>query len=422
MNFVARAGQLWSSAKAFFGSARGLSRAAIVLGIILRLADYANNRDLWLDEKYLGENVIGRPIFELDRQLTHDQLAPPGFLVVARVSSRVLGASPHALRFLPLVCGIASLFVLDAVARRSIAARAVPLVLALAAVSDDLIYYSTEFKQYMSDLLVALGCLLLAWDLEERELTPRRLATSAGLGVAATWFSLPSVFMLAGTGLWLAVRAAWERRWRRLAALAVLGGAWGSSFAACFVVSSRLLGESRFMWTWWDFAFLPLPPRSLADVEQVFWQFVNVFSNPVGIVSPLGPPGTALLALALFFLGCLSLAAKRRWGVLVTLTAPIVLALIASALHRYPFHGRQLLFLVPSFLLPLGEGADLVGRRLGRIAMAVVVVLLLITTTIQSLDQIDRPRSRTFDSHGDQRNDLLDYFEIQAHVRALRRR
>ena len=291
MSFVARAGPVVSQIGAFFGSARGLTQAAIVLGIILRLADYANDRDLWLDEKYLGENVIGRPIFEFDRPLVHDQLAPPGFLVVARASSRVLGASPHALRFVPLVCGIASLFLLDAVARRSIAARAVPLVLALAAVSDDLIYYSTEFKQYMSDLVIALGCLLLAWDLEERELTPRRLAMAAGLGVAATWSSLPSVFMLAGAGLWLAVRAVSERRWRRLAALSVLGGAWGSSFAACFVVSSRLLGEGRFMWSWWGFAFLPLPPRSLADAEQVFWQFVNVFSNPVGIVTPLGRPG-----------------------------------------------------------------------------------------------------------------------------------
>ena len=166
-----------------------------------------------------------------------------------------------------------------------------PLVLALAAVSDDLIYYSTEFKQYMSDLLVALGCLLLAWDLEERELTLRRLAMAAGLGVAATWFSLPSVFMLAGTGLWLAVRAVWERRWRRLAALAVLGGAWGSSFAACFVVSSRLLGESRFMWTWWDFAFLPLPPRSLADVERSSGSSSTSSPTRWGSSAPWGLPG-----------------------------------------------------------------------------------------------------------------------------------
>ncbi len=419
MSFVARAGSVAFKIGACLGSARGLSRAAIALGIILRLADYANNRALWVDEEFLAENVIGRPIFEFDRPLVHDQLAPPGFLVVARASARVLGASPHALRFYPLVCGIASLFLLDAVARRSIAARAVPLVLALAAVSDDLIYYSTEFKQYMGDLMIALGCLLLACDLEARELTPRRLAVAAGLGVAATWSSLPSVFLLAGAGLWLAVRAAFERRWRRLAALVVMGGAWGSSFAACFVVSTRLIGESRFMWTWWGFAFLPLPPRSFAEAERVFWQFVNVFSNPVGIVSPLGPPATALVALVLFLLGGLSLAAKRRWGVLAVLSAPVVLAMIASSWHRFPFHGRLLLFLVPSFLLLLAEGADAVGRRLGRTALAAVAVLLLISPTLQSLEMIDRQRMRIHDSHGDQRNDLLDYFEVQIQMRAL---
>ena len=54
--------------------------------------------------------------------------------------------------------------------------------------------------------------------------------------------------------------------------------------------------------------------------------------------------------------------------------------------------------------------------------MAVVVVLLLISTTVQSLDKIDRPRSRGFDSHGDQRNDLLDYLETQSRMRAIRRR
>ena len=52
MSFVARAGPVASQIGAFFGLAHGLSRAAIVLGIILRLADYANNRPLWLDEMY----------------------------------------------------------------------------------------------------------------------------------------------------------------------------------------------------------------------------------------------------------------------------------------------------------------------------------------------------------------------------------
>ncbi|MEJ7636591.1 MAG: hypothetical protein WKF75_01025 [Singulisphaera sp.] len=79
------------------------------------------------------------------------------------------------------------------------------------------------------------------------------------------------------------------------------------------------------------------------------------------------------------------------------------------------------MFLVPSFLLLMAEGADAVGRRLGRTALAVVVVLLLTSSTLQSLDQIDRPRARSFDSHGDQRNDMLDDLE-RRRQRVLRRR
>ncbi len=324
-------------------------------------------------------------------------------------------------RFFPLACGIAALVVLGAVAQRSLSPRAVPIALALAAVSDDLIYYSTEFKQYSTDLLIALGCCLLTWDLGAKELSPRRLATAAALGVAAMWSSFPSVFVLAGAGLWLAGQAALARRWRRLGALAVLGAVWSANFAACFVVARRLLAEGPFMWNWWGFAFLPLPPRTAAQAEQVFWQFANVFTNPVGIVTPLGPMGTALLSLVLFAAGLLSWATKRRWGTLVVLSAPIALAMLASALHRYPFHGRLILYLVPSFLLPIVEGVDAVGRRCGRIALAALVALLLVSSSYEALDHIDRIRSRGFDSHGDQRNDLLDYLDERSHMQEIRR-
>jgi hypothetical protein len=400
--------------RAFFGSARGLTWSAIALGVILRLADYRNNRPFWLDEEFIAESVVGRPILEFDRPLAHDQLAPPLFLVVTRTASRGLGASTYGLRFVPLVFGITALVLLAKVARRLVAPRAVPIAVALAAVSDDLIYYSTEFKQYSCDLMIALGCVLLGCYLGSRELTPRRLLTGAVLGIVALWASFPSVFVLAGVGLWLAGDAAIGRHWRRLAALALLGTIWVVSFGACYAVSRKLLAEGPFMWVWWDFAFLRLPPRSLGEAAGVFWQFVNVFTDPVGIMTPLNPVAGALLSLGLFTLGLVSLATKRRWGSLIVLTVPIALAMLASALHRYPFHGRLLLYLVPSFLLPVAEGVDAVGRRCGRIVLGVLVVILLVTSTYSALDHLDQPRSRAFDSHGDQRNDLLDYLEARA--------
>jgi hypothetical protein len=284
----------------------------------------------------------------------------------------------------------------------------VPVALGLAAFSDDLIYYAGEFKQYSSDLLTALACMLLVLELGSRPITVRRAALAAALGALATWVSHPSVIVLGGGGLWLAANALAARRWREAWMLGAVGAIWLSSFAACYAVSIRLLGKGQFMWNWWDFAFLPLPPRSWADVTHVFWTFTNVFTNPVGIVSPVGPIGSGLVALGLFVLGVVSLWRRRAWGPLTVLLAPIALAMLASALHRYPFHGRLLMYLVPSFLLPMAEGVAAIGRRHGRVAMAGLMAFLLFTAVNDAIDTLECKRYRVFDTHGDQRNDLLD--------------
>ena len=183
-----------------------LAWIVIVLGITFRVIDYSKNRPLWMDETFLLASVADRPIFEFDRPLAHDQLAAPGFLVAARTASRVLGTSRRTIRFMPLVFGIASLFLLRSLARRTVARQAVPVALAIAAMSDDLIYYSSEFKQYSCDLLTALACSLLALQLGSKPLTSGRLVCGAALGALATWFSFPAIFVLAAGGIWLAGR------------------------------------------------------------------------------------------------------------------------------------------------------------------------------------------------------------------------
>ena len=293
----------------FFASARRLVWLAIILGIAVRVMDYARNRAMWMDESNLRLNVAGRPVFEFDRPLVADQLAPPGFLVAARLSAHVLGTSPPAIRFLPLVCGVASLFLLRRLAERTVSPVAVPIALALAAFSDDLIYYAGEFKQYSSDLLTAMACTLLVLDLGSRPITARRAALAASLGMLATWISHPSVFVLGGGGLWLAVSMLAARRWREALMLATVGTIWVSSFAACYVVSTRLLGEGQFMWTWWHFAFLPLPPRSWADVDAMFSGFLRTCSpTPWASSVPLVRSGADSSRWACSFWGWF------RWG------------------------------------------------------------------------------------------------------------
>ena len=140
-----------------------------------------------------------------------------------------------------------------------------------------------------------------------------------------------------------------------------MGLAWAASFAACYVVSHGILSKERFIWDWWDFAFLPLPPRSMAELEYVIRHIVNVFDSPADVKTPMGPIPTALLASVLAIAGFASLL--RRWpGGLYLVMAPVAFALAASALHQYPFHGRLLIFLVPSVHMLVSQGAAVLAR------------------------------------------------------------
>ena len=187
---------------------------------------------------------------------------------------------------------------------------------------------------------------------------------------------------------------------------------WALSFAGCYRVSRGLGADDAFLYTWWAFAFLPFPPRSFAEVEQIFWQSINLFNSPSGILTPLGILPSAFIGLGLFLLGAWSLG--RRWkGGVFLLVSPILLALAASMLQKYPFHGRLLLFLVPSVYLLVGEGAAALSRPGGARLTFALGAFLLAQPVLDVLFYrlIQKRHHGEYDSHGDLHPDVLDYLE-----------
>ncbi len=240
----------------------------------------------------------------------------------------------------------------------------------------------------------------------------RRILALGIFGVIGVWFSHPLSLVLGGVGTYLLAVAALSRDRRAVLAVMGMGLAWAVSFGACFWVSHRILSTDRFIWTWWNFAFLPIPPHSMADLRRDFWQIVNVFDSPSDVKTPLGMIPTAMLALALAVVGSVSLF--RRWpGGLYLLTAPLALALAASALHQYPFHGRLLIFLVPSVQMLVSQGAAALARPGGwRLALLVGAFLLWQPICDTLFYRFIQPLSHEhYDTHGDLRSDLLDYLD-----------
>ncbi len=342
--------ELSRRANSFYDS-KQLLWVIICFGIVLRLAQYLSNRALWLNEAYLALNIVNRSFSELLQPLDPFQAAPIGFLIVEKLLVQIFGNSEYVLRLFPFLCGIISLFLFCRLATHYIATKAVPIALGLFAVSDSLIYHSSEVKQYSSDVVIGLLLLYVAAIyIQSERLTTSRIALFGAIGAIAIWFSHPAVFILAGVGASLALFCLGAKEWPRIARLSIIYSIWILSFAACYFVSLRDLSHHERLLSHWSGGFMPFPPMAFSDAKWFVKTFFKIFDEPAGLSLPH-------IAGLTFLIGCISMFFAKKKALLV-LISPIPFVLLASGLHSYPFSGRLLLFVAPFLLLFIAEGAE----------------------------------------------------------------
>jgi hypothetical protein len=381
------------------------AQVIIAVGILFRVAEYLWGRPLWMDEVSLASNINEKPLPGLFGPLLNVQLAPPGFLMIEWAIAHTLGGGRYALRFFPLACGVWSLFLFQRVASRCLNARAALIALGLFAVAGDLIYYSSELKQYSCDVALGLACYLAAFEARDKEPTARRLGLLAGFSGLVVWFSHPAFFVLAGTGFVLVVTAIAAKQWRRAGGLALLGMVTGLSFAGVHAVARNQLAHRNDMWVFWGFAFPPSHLGLAGDASWALRRFLYLFVNPLSFNTPLGPRASAVIPLLLFLAGVAFVL--RRDAILgAMLVLPGLLTLVAADLRLYPFHGRLLLFLVPALLLLIAEGAGGVKARIPR--WLVLGALFLFPTLTDAFYLVESRNDRLFNPHGDLRPADLD--------------
>ena len=335
-----------------------LQFALISLGVGLRLSHYLSNRSLWHDEARLALNLTRRSMYDLLHPLDYGQQAPIGFLMIEKWAIELLGDNEFSLRLPPLVLSIVSLFLFKAVAEHLLKPGSVVLALGLFALCEPLIYYSAEVKQYSFDVACTLGSLLLGFRLlEDRRLTFTEIGLFSAIGSILIWLSHPSVFCLSGVGL-VALGAAWFRRQQLgdLARLSLPLALWGCNFLLSYLVSLSRITQNAGLITYWQQAFLPLPPLSMSEVKILVHSFFSLMGQPVGTHS-------SGLAGFVFLLGAYG-ASQITKGRLCCLLFPGFVAILASALGKYPFSGRLTLFLVPIVITLIAAGSGAVFEAL----------------------------------------------------------
>jgi len=383
------------------GRERRLLAAIFAVGIGFRLLQYLGARSFWMDEAFAASKYLGHSFAELLQPSVFGGVAP-GFYILERAAALTLGVNELSLRLVPLLAGIASLFLFHALARRTLSPNAALLALALFAVSPFLVYYSSEAKRYATDVAASLVVLHLAVGLHDRGATARRLAVFVAVGIVATFFALTTVIVLAGTTLGLLAAFARAKDWRSFRPVAALAGVGVLLAATALVLVVRSRAEVGF--AFWESGFMPFPPLSAAELRWFPDTFAQLFRDPLGALdddavrTAFYQPAAGMLA---FACGVAWLWTARR-GLLFLLLGPVAVALLLSGLRVYPFGavwvtgGRSVLYLAPVFFLLMGEGGEQLRRALGRplrVVAAAVLLLLVVPPFVEDVRWIPYGRA-----------------------------
>lgn len=340
---------------------RTLARLAlylVIINLVWRCVRYALGFPIWGDEAFVAMNLLNRGFAGMIAPLEYAQIVPLGFLWGELAVTRVLGISEWALRLLPFLMGLLSMVVFWRWAGKILDTRTALLAVAVFAASYYPVRHATELKPYSGDLLMSLVLIWLGWAVYQR---PDRLGRWALLMVTAAagvWLSYPSVFVAGGVGLLLSYLAAR----RRSAALTGLWLAYGLCTVASFAVMYFAYARPHAAAAWpadapwtidtWGDGFPPLArplrlPLWLLDVHTG-----NMLAYPVG-----GVNGGSALTSVLVLIGIVSIWRTRR-ALLLLLLGPLAFALVAAAMHVYPYgtSARFTLYMAPAFCLLAGVG------------------------------------------------------------------
>jgi hypothetical protein len=353
---------LYSKGRAY----RLLVAIAVAIGVALRIREYAANRALWYDESLLSLNIIDQSMTGLFGRLGFNQAAPPGFLLVERLSVDAFGRSEYALRLFPLICGIGSIFLFLYVVRTLLTPAPALIALALFSVSDGLIHYSAEVKQYSTDVAASLLILAAALALRSSLLPTWRAACWVVGGFAALAFSYAASFILVTVVIVLVMPRALRRprQDRRPLELAVV--LWLAGIAVASVYAFPRVSD--------------VVATTNQGASVVGAQFVRRATG--ALATAVGyPAGGAIgslkyLAAVIALVGFAALV-RRHLEVAALVSVPFLLLTLAAGLHAYPVLPRTLLFFLPFIAIVLGEGIAALALGTPSPRRALVLVLAL---------------------------------------------
>lgn len=347
-----------------------LALGAVLVGAALRGWQWWLGTTFFIDELAVLHNLTARPLGQLLLgPLAEAQVAPPLFLLAEKACLVAFGTSERALRLPSLLASLAALLLLWTIARRVLDEPLVPLALLTFAVAFTFVYYSSQAKQYASDVAISLLVLELALRLRAAAPPSRRFGgVAAGAGLVLPFYSQASLMVFAGCGAALVLLASLDPGRPRLRATLAVVGAWAVGSGLSVALSLAILQPTTraYMRFFWREGLLPLS----AHLPVVFAsELAERWANG------LGWPHPTSIWVALTLLGA-GLLWRQRGEVALLLLAPWLVSGLASVLQQFPLRARLMDFLVPSMILFLFVALQAAVRWARRRSRALAAALL----------------------------------------------
>ncbi len=319
----------------------------VAIGIFLRLSQWWLDRSLFLDEAFVANNIQDRGIIQLLGTLEYDQRAPYTFLIGVKAFWELFGPSDLALRAIPLIAGILSLFVFRSLASKVLNDAFQFVAVSIFAIAVPQIYYSAELKQYSTDVLIAITALNLLLT-EPFSLSDWKRTFFFGcFGILAFQISFVSVFIFFAAGISLLFRAH-GKLLDLIPKLITVGSMWLVGFVLIYLIQLRWFDPDPDWKSLWSDSFLNAPLFSLSSLQWFRDQFVHVATIPAGLAP------TSIACVLLIF-GSIRLTQSDPVKAFC-LASPILVTLFAAVAGVYPFSGRVILFTAPSVILMVAYG------------------------------------------------------------------
>jgi hypothetical protein len=348
--------------------------ALVVLGLALRIRQYAARGSMWTDEARLSLDVVHLGWIGLTKPLPLLQGGPYGYLWAERVCYLLFGNNEYSLRLVSLLAGVAALFLFRTLANRLMPAWPACLAMAVVAIAPNLVFFSSQVKPYNDDVAAGLAVVLLGLWAVDGGLSARRVWVWSGVSTVLVLFSYGAAIVGGAVALVLFTEALRRRSGptaRRVAAGVV---PWAGVFLVQYLIALRPIADTKFMRAFWSPGYDPDPTSASSTYHWLTGATGSVVNNPLDF-------GPVWLAVAVMLIGLLALARRRRLAAAIVGLA-VLLPLLGGLAGRFPFDGRMVLFLVPfaalalaavPTLVPTGTGRMLV-LRLGALALVGAVV------------------------------------------------